>query len=88
MAIDNTQWILIHLYVVHEWKKFPSSIVLKQLVYISHLTTFYCMVKSLHDFGGLRLEDLEGVIGYDGIDIFQGNWTNAMLQFKDKFAYF
>jgi hypothetical protein len=42
----------------------------------------------LHDFGGLRLEDLEGVIGYDGIDIFQGNWTNAMLQFKDKFAYF
>jgi len=27
----------------------------------------------LHDFGGLRLEDLEGVIGYDGINIFQGN---------------
>jgi len=23
MAIDNTQWILIHLYVVHEWKKIP-----------------------------------------------------------------
>jgi len=54
-------------------KRFPSSIVLKQLVNISHLTTFYFMVKSLHDFGGLRLEDLEGVIGYDGINIFQGN---------------
>jgi hypothetical protein len=31
------------------------------------------MVKSLHDFGGLRLEDLEGMMGYDGINIFQGN---------------
>lgn len=69
-------------------KRFPSSIVLRQLVYISHLKTFYFMVKSLYDFGGLRLEDLEGVMGYDGINILQCNRTNVVLQLKDKFAYF
>jgi hypothetical protein len=42
----------------------------------------------MHDFVGLRLEDLEGMISYDGINIFQGIWTDAMLQFKDKFACF
>ncbi len=48
------------------------------------------MVKSLHDFGGLRLEDLGGKmvnVGCNGSNIFQGNQTNVTLQLRERLFF-
>jgi hypothetical protein len=52
---------------------------------------FPLMVRSLQDFGGLGLKDLEGKMvnmGGDNNIILRGNQTNVTSQFKEKAALF
>jgi len=51
---------------------------------------FSLMVRSLQDFGGLRLKDLRGKmvnLGCDNNIIFGGNQTNVTSQFKKRLPF-
>ncbi len=82
-TIDNMQWLSIHLYVVHGWKR----IMILLCVEVTRVSTtsdnvFKLMVKGLLEFGGLRFEELVGKLvsmECDGSNIFQDHWTCVTL---------
>jgi hypothetical protein len=58
-AINNTQWLSIHLYVVQNWKRIPILICVETIRTSATFDNIYAlMLKCLGNFGGLRLEDL------------------------------
>jgi hypothetical protein len=92
MAFDNIQWISIHLHVVQGWKRIPILLCVETIGVSSTFDNiFSLMVRSLQDFGGLRLKDLGGKVvnmGCDNNIIFGGNQTNVTSQFKEKATLF
>jgi len=91
-TIDNTQWLLIHLYVMQKWKRIP---ILLCVEVVSLFTTFdnifSLTIKCMLDFGGLKVEELVRKlvsIGCDGSSVFQGHQISMTTQFKNKVVPF
>jgi hypothetical protein len=91
-TIDNTQWLSIHLYMVQAWKRIPILLCVESVgVFVTSNNIFGLMVKSLLEFGGLRLEELAGKLvnmGCNGSSIFQGHRMGVTMQFKKVVAPF
>jgi hypothetical protein len=59
MAIDNTQWLFIHLYMLQNWKRIPILLCMEIVnTFATFDNIFALMLKCLGDLGGLGLEDL------------------------------
>lgn len=82
-TIDNTQWLSIHLYVVHGWKRIMILLCVEIIGVSSTFdNVFRLMVKGLLEFGGLRFEELAGKLvnmKCDGNNIFQDHRTSVTL---------
>jgi signal transduction histidine kinase len=80
------------LIVVQGWKRIPILLRVETIGMSSTFdNNFPLMVRSLQDFGGLGLKDLEGKMvnmGGDNNIIFKGNQTNVTSQFKEKAILF
>ncbi len=76
-TIDNTHWLLIHLYMVQAWKRIPILLCVSTIgVSITSNNIFALVFKILLDFGGLGLEKLRGMLvnmGCDYISVFYGH---------------
>ncbi len=74
-TIDNTQWLSIHLYVVHGWKRILIFLCVEIIrVSTTSNNVFRLMAKGLLEIGGIRFEELVGKLvsmGCDGSNIFQ-----------------
>lgn len=87
-TINNIQWLSIHLYVVHNWKRIPILLCVESVsTYVISNNIYVLMLKCLGDFGGLGLEDHMWKlvnIGYDASSVFQDHRTRVTQQFKEK----
>lgn len=93
IAIDNTQWLSIHLYVVQQWKRIPIFLCVEIVIMFTTFNNiFVSMLKFLFEFDGLVLEELVGKlvnIGCDDENVFQSSHrTKVTLLFKEKVAPF
>lgn len=89
---DNTQWLLIHLYVVLAWKRIPIFLYVDGVGMFATIdNVFVLMLKCIIEFGGLGLEDL-GLklvnLGCDGNNVFQGpHMCHHAIQKNNCIAY-
>jgi hypothetical protein len=68
-TIDNTQWLLIHLYVVKKWRCIPILFCVEAVsLFATSDNIFSLMVKCMLNFGGLRVEELVGKLVSIGCD--------------------
>jgi hypothetical protein len=74
MTIDNIQWLSIHLYVVHTWKRIPILLCVETIgVLTISDNILVLMVEACLDFGGLGFENLGAKVvsmGCDGSSVF------------------
>jgi len=91
-AINNTQWLLIHLHMVEQWRRIPILLCVETICMSTiSKNMFAFMLKCLFEFGGLGLEELcEKLvsIGCNGSSMFQGHKMRVTHQFKEKVAHF
>jgi hypothetical protein len=58
-TIDNTQWLLIHFYVVQKWKHIPILLCVEAIsLFTISDNILSLMVKCMLDIGGLGVEKL------------------------------
>ncbi len=93
IAIDNIQWLSIHLYVVQQWKRIPIFLCLEIVIMFATFNNiFVLMLKFLFEFVGLGLEELLGKLvnmGSNDRNVFQrGHKTKVTLLFKEKVVHF
>jgi hypothetical protein len=90
-TIDNTQWLLIHLYVVQKWKKILMFLYVETISQFAIFNNFFSlMLKCIINSWGLGLEELgkQLVNSCDSSSVFQSNQTSATMQFKEIVVHF
>jgi hypothetical protein len=92
IAIYNTSWISLHLYVVQGWKQIPLLACVENVgVQRTTENIFYLMFIAMVTFGGLNVEQLGTKLismGCDGNNVFQVVRAGVTMQMKENVAPF
>ncbi len=68
IAIDNTQWLSIHLNMVQKWKRIPILLCVEVVGMFAIFSNIFSFDAKMHNwFWGLRVGGVGKKVGYHGL---------------------